>query len=108
MFVDVCRSFFLDDLSCRFFVTSIICPLDVLSVDVLSVFAILINNVTFSSLIASVGKETAVFIVVVLLVILLFIFEGVSSSLGGGGLRKAALFYCGTPGPSMNYFARPV
>ena len=37
MFVDVCRSFFLDDLSCRFSVTSIICPLDVLSVDVLSV-----------------------------------------------------------------------
>ena len=33
MFVDL----FLDDLSCRFFVTSIICPLDVLSVDVLSV-----------------------------------------------------------------------
>ena len=37
MFVGVCRSYFLNDLSCRFYVTSIICPLDVLSVDVLSV-----------------------------------------------------------------------
>ena len=38
--VDVCRClsiFFLDDLSCRFLVTSIICPFDVLSVDVLSI-----------------------------------------------------------------------
>ena len=38
--VDVCRGlsiFFLDDLSCRIFVTSIFCLLDVLSVDVLSV-----------------------------------------------------------------------
>ena len=35
MFVEVCL--FLDDLSCRIFVTSIFCPLDVLSVDVLSV-----------------------------------------------------------------------
>ena len=38
--VDVCRGlsiFFLDDLSCRIFVTSIFCPLDVLSVDVLTV-----------------------------------------------------------------------
>ena len=39
MFVDI----FLDDLSCRFFVTSIFCLLDVLSVDVLSVSRLLVD-----------------------------------------------------------------
>ena len=46
MFVEVCRSSFLDNLSRRIFVISILCPFDVLSIVVLSVsHTIKANNI---------------------------------------------------------------